>query len=64
MCNLILHTAQRLRAAGMTWMQRGEEGLVDLSLNMSTVGRNRCCVLWEGQGWKKSSLAWLAWVQG
>lgn len=57
MCNLILHVAWGLRAAGMTWLQRGKEGLEGTSLG--TVGQTWHPVLWEGWCWNKVSLEWL-----
>lgn len=63
MCNRILRRPEA-RVAGMTWLQRGKEGLLDVPLNRSAGGRPGCHGLWEGQGWKTLSLEWLAWVQG
>lgn len=59
MCDLILLSAQRLRAAGVTWLQRGkakvEHGLFVVHWALHA---------WKSWSWKKLVLEWLVWVQG
>lgn len=59
MCNLILSSAQRLRAVGMTWLQRDKEKMgrgvggalsYECVLRRASVGRNCYLNGWDGCG--------------